>query len=94
MAEVNNTNCSRDCKHLVIELIQYVTMNTGWRSNTQEYNKLQNKYDGVEARKETGGLTRYLQLDLSMIKSKIHDADGMNADDVFIANQIQPTTSG
>ena len=71
-----------------------MTMNTGWRSNTQEYNKLQNKYDGVEARKETGGLTRFLQLDLSMIKSKIHDADGMNADDVFIANQIQPTTNG
>ena len=57
----------------------------------------QKNYDGLGANQSTGGMNRYLELDLSGIKQQaksFEDGKVLRGDDLYLAERLQPTSNG
>lgn len=57
----------------------------------------QKNYDGLGANQSTGGMNRYLELDLTGIKQQarsFEDGKVLSGDNLYLAEKLQPTSTG
>lgn len=71
MCDLDASNCNKDCKSLVVELIQMVDMSTGFHSLHQTHVIAKREYEGLGKGETTGGFNRFLELPLDTIRNKV-----------------------
>ena len=98
MWDIDNSQCTGIINSISIRLEQYVELRAG---DGQTYNNRhileQKNYDGLGANQSTGGMNRYLELDLSHIKQQaksFEDGKILAGDNLYLAEKLQPTSTG
>jgi len=98
MADINNSECGAEINNINIRLEQHIELRA---SDGRVYNDRrileQKDFDGLAANQSTGGLNRYLELNLASIKQQARsftDGKSIGKDDLFLAEQLQPTARG
>jgi len=98
MCDIDNSQCSGEIRNITIRLQQHVELRS---KDGREYhdNRIisQKQFDGLGANQSTGGLNRYLELNLATIKQQprsFEDNKSLDKDDLYLAERIQPTSKG
>ena len=98
MCDIDNSQCSGEIRNITIRLQQHVELRS---KDGREYhdNRIisQKQFDGLGPNQSTGGLNRYLELNLATIKQQprsFEDHKSLDKDDLYLAERIQPTSKG
>lgn len=98
MCDLDNSQCRGEIRNISIRLQQHVDLRASdGLVYTNTHLLEQKNYDGLGANQATGGLNRYLELNLSNIKQmpkSFDDNKPLSKDDLYLAERIQPTASG
>ena len=98
MCDVDNSQCGQPIRNIGISLEQHVDLKASDGQTYSDRRVLSAKdYDGLAANASTGGLNRYLELGLADIRQQprgFDDGKPLDADDLFLAERLQPTATG
>ena len=98
MWDIDNSQWTGVINSISIRLEQFVELKSGDGQNYHNRHVLEQKnYDGLGANQSTGGMNRYLELDLSGIKQQaksFEDGKILRGDDLYLAERLQPTSTG
>ena len=99
MCSIDNTTCRIPVEHLRIQVKQFVKLTAWGGVYRRTFTKGEKIFDGIAPFESSNGFTRYLEIPLCDMKSKVYkhkytDIDPMDGMDTFLAETLQPTTNG
>ena len=96
LADINNSECSIECKGLVLKLEQKVELRGDGHEFKEDKTLVQRDFEGIGANEKTDGLNRFLELSTAGLRNEVRDKKKKEIlpEDRNYGEMMQPTANG